>query len=97
MWGVAPSLTRAVHAVCKVKIYFLLAHSPPGLPPACFIICQRILGRLRHSPIFQTKNAIRFGYIVVDQVFCSLARTSDADWNGGRESWRWTQVVGCIN
>ena len=47
--------------------------------------------------MFQTKNTIRFGRIVVDQVLCSLARTSDADWKGGREPWRWTQVVGYIN
>ena len=88
---------RAVHVIYKDKIHFLLARSLPCLPPAGFIIGQRILGRLRHSPIFQAKDAIRFSRIVDDQVRYTLARTSGADWQRGREPWWRTQVVGSIN
>jgi hypothetical protein len=88
---------RAIYVVYKVNICFLLARSSPCLPPAGFVIGQRVPGRLLDSPIFQTKNAIRFGRIIDHQVLCSLARTSDADRQGGREPWWWTQVIGGID
>jgi len=81
----------------RLKSTYFLAHSPRCLPPAGFVISERVLGRLSDSPIFQAENAICLGRVVDDQMLCGLARTSDADRQGGREPWRWTQVVGGID